>query len=603
MKKPLLAVFGWFCLAPLVLAGELAVHFIDVGQGDSALVVGPDGTTVLIDGGSAGDGSGMVVPYLNSIGVTGLSYSIMTHWHTDHYGGMDEVFNAGFLPSVSALDRGNTAMPSGTQVTQYLSAVGPKRNTAFLGQTLNLGDGATLEIVALNGTTPLGNVSLSGAAQVENGRSIAVVVRYKDFDVYIGGDITSGGNGTANVEGLVATYVGEVEIAKASHHGSSTSSSSTVVNAFDPAIVIYSCGLDNSYGHPSSSVVDQWSDVNKVRMQWGTTEGDTGNGSRGWTSADGSIQIKSNGYRYTARPAGTNHVVELTTFENPVPAIGVGEAAISELLIDPAASSDTYGEWLELATLRPGLASYAGAGLRASNKQVTLRSPILVGFGDRLTIGADGHRSRNGNVFMPICWPENGLNLVNSNSSVELKGPGIVPALQTVGWGSAGNDLVVQAGVAYERPNVFATGPLSPSFGLLPSGDKGTPGAKNSVESGLLPTNLTVAQAFYDDVIELRIAAPSAALQFYGMALSGSTGVGFDLFGLHLDLNSEPLVFSSINLPGAIGWLNIVGEKTLQWTLPKNPAMIGQSAFAQLITFDASFVGTSVSNVAAVTIQ
>ena len=111
MKKPLIALLGWFCLAPLVLAGELAVHFIDVGQGDSALVVGPDGTTVLIDGGSAGDGSGMVVPYLNSIGVTGLAYSIMTHWHTDHYGGMDEVFNAGFLPSVSALDRGNTAMP------------------------------------------------------------------------------------------------------------------------------------------------------------------------------------------------------------------------------------------------------------------------------------------------------------------------------------------------------------------------------------------------------------------------------------------------------------------------------------------------------------
>ena len=601
MKKPLIALLGWFCLAPLVLAGELAVHFIDVGQGDSALVVGPDGTTVLIDGGSAGDGSGMVVPYLNSIGVTGLAYSIMTHWHTDHYGGMDEVFNAGFLPSVSALDRGNTAMPSGTQVTQYLSAVGTKRNTAFLGQTLQLGDGATLEIVAINVVTPLGSVSFSGAAQVENGRSIAVVVRYKDFDLYIGGDITSGGNGTANVEGLVATYVGEVEVAKASHHGSSTSSSSTVVNAFDPAIVIYSCGLDNSYGHPSASVVDQWSDANKVRMQWGTTEGDTGNGSRGWTSADSSIQIKSNGYRYSARPAGTSDLVELTTFENTVVALGPGDGAITELLVDPQASSDTYGEWVELANLQYGMNSLAGAGLKSGAKEVVLRSPILLEHHKRIVMGADGHRSRNGNVFVPICWPENALNLVNSASSVSFESPVSAFPIHTVSW-SGGGDISVTPGVAYESQELGIGALYQPSVATFGAGDKGTPGYKNTADTNVYPTWLVVAQAFFDDAIEFRLEAPAHPFQFYALAVSPTANVGFDVLGVQFPLDNTPLLLSTALLPGSIGALNF-DRKTVKWTLPGSPWMIGQSAYAAFLTFDAALNGTSTSPAIPFTIQ
>ena len=199
------------------LAGELSLHFIDVGQASSTLVVGPDGTTVLFDGGDPNDGNNYVVPYLTGLGLSGLDYSIMSHWHTDHYGGLDEVFNAGFLPSVAAYDRGSNDMPSGTQATQYLAAVGTKRTTAVVGQVLQLGDGATLEFVAVNGATPLGSDDPSGYSQSENGRSVAVVVRYNDFDFFIGGDITSGGNGTANIESWASQYVGQVEVAQSSH--------------------------------------------------------------------------------------------------------------------------------------------------------------------------------------------------------------------------------------------------------------------------------------------------------------------------------------------------------------------------------------------------
>lgn len=600
MKKPLLAFLTWTLLTALVFAGELSVHFIDVGQGDSALVIGPDGTRVLIDGGSAGEGANAVVPYLSALGVTGLDYSIMTHWHTDHYGGMDEVFNAGYLPSVSALDRGNTDMPSGTQVTQYLSAVGTKRNTAFLGQTIALGDGATIEVVAVNGQTPLGNINVNGASQEENGRSVAVVVRYKDFDVYIGGDLTGGGNGTANVETNVANYIGQVEIAKASHHGSSTSSQASVVSAFNPAIVIYSCGKDNPYGHPSASVVDRFSPPSAVRMQWGTTVGDTGNGTRGWTSADGAIAIKTNGYLYTAQPAGTTDVVELVTFENPYPGIGVASAIITELLPDPLVSQDAYGEWIEFGNLAQDMTSVAGTKLRTGAQEVTLHSPILLASYKRTLIGADGHRSRNGDVFVPICWPEGTLGLPNFGGSVELEGPGAMGTpTHSVAWPA---DFPPFFGTAAEI-TAFAWGaPFALSSGTFGSGDKGTPGAKNSTENVVYPTVVTVAQSFYDDAIEFRLEAPGQPFQFYALAASLSVGTGFDALGVHLDLDLMPLVNTTALLPGSIGALNF-DRKTVKWPLPGNPAMVGQTAYAQFATFDATLAGTAVSTVDDFTIQ
>src|SRR5262245_2913912 len=124
LLDPLRGALAGCALATAALGADLRIYVLDVGQGSSAVVVGPTGTRVLIDGGNSGDGSGIVVPYLQSQGILGLDYSIDTHWHTDHMGGMDEVFNTpGFKPQVAAYDRGNSSIPSNTQVTQYLNSV------------------------------------------------------------------------------------------------------------------------------------------------------------------------------------------------------------------------------------------------------------------------------------------------------------------------------------------------------------------------------------------------------------------------------------------------------------------------------------------------
>ena len=78
---------------------NLEIHYINVGWGDSVIVKGPDGTTVLLEAGNTGMGTSRVVPYLQSIGIqpaTGLDYMIGGHQHCDHIGGLDEVIRAGY---------------------------------------------------------------------------------------------------------------------------------------------------------------------------------------------------------------------------------------------------------------------------------------------------------------------------------------------------------------------------------------------------------------------------------------------------------------------------------------------------------------------------
>ena len=95
-------VFLWVVLAILpisVSAQQLELHYINVGWGGSVLVKGPDGTTVLLEAGNTGRGTGRVVPYLQSIGImpaNGLDYTFAGHQHCDHIGGLDEVIQAGY---------------------------------------------------------------------------------------------------------------------------------------------------------------------------------------------------------------------------------------------------------------------------------------------------------------------------------------------------------------------------------------------------------------------------------------------------------------------------------------------------------------------------
>lgn len=85
-------VFLWSVLLLLpisVSAQQLEIHYINVNWGGSVLVKGPNGTTVLLEAGNTGKGTGRVLPYLQSIGIVpanGLDYTFAGHQHCDHIG-------------------------------------------------------------------------------------------------------------------------------------------------------------------------------------------------------------------------------------------------------------------------------------------------------------------------------------------------------------------------------------------------------------------------------------------------------------------------------------------------------------------------------------
>jgi beta-lactamase superfamily II metal-dependent hydrolase len=240
-------------LIPGSAIAGLTIHCLDVGQGDATLIESSSGKTLLFDGGSNGDGNGIINPYLSSIGVTNLTYMAASHYHADHVGGLDEVYSGTGVDS-ACYDRGWSYT---TQTYQgYANAVAPKRVTIFDGQVIDLGDGVTVECIAVNGNGVLSS-PFEQPPHNENDLCVVLLVTCGEFDFVVGGDL-SGYNTSSydDIETSVASEMGEVEVYRVNHHGSNYSSNPTLMAALTPEASIISVG-SNSYGHPTQAAIDR----------------------------------------------------------------------------------------------------------------------------------------------------------------------------------------------------------------------------------------------------------------------------------------------------------------------------------------------------------
>ena len=218
----------------------LTVYFLDVGQGDAALLRSPAGRWLLIDGGPRGPqgdaGRRVVVPFLRRHGATQLTGVVATHAHLDHYGGLPAVLDA-FDPAF-VLEPGQPVPDAG--YLGFLGAVeadGAEWRPARRGDRLEL-DGVTLEVVSPD--------SAWVATQSDiNEASVVLLVTYGSTRLLLAGDA-----GTPT-ETHLAGRVGRVAMLKVGHHGSRGASSDRWLDELQPVDAVISVGAKNRYGHPA----------------------------------------------------------------------------------------------------------------------------------------------------------------------------------------------------------------------------------------------------------------------------------------------------------------------------------------------------------------
>lgn len=225
--------------------GRAMLHFFDVGQGDAILIEAPNGNQVLIDGGPdqriLEKLGGTLSPWDRS-----LDLVILTHPHADHLDGLVEVIKRYRVGMV--LESGvNHTIPEYGEWHRLLEANGVRVVTAQAGQRVRLSPSVSLEVLA-----PARRFIGRSPRDIHDAM---VVVKF----IYASTTALLMGDAERPLEReLVASGANlDVDLLKAGHHGSKTSTSEEFLRAATPQAAIISAGRRNRYGHPTAEVLDR----------------------------------------------------------------------------------------------------------------------------------------------------------------------------------------------------------------------------------------------------------------------------------------------------------------------------------------------------------
>ena len=218
---------------------ELTVHFIDVGQGDCTLITCGD-DAMLIDAGDNNQGT-KIQNYLQHEGISQLKYVVCTHPDADHIGGMDVILYKFDCETIFMTDEEKDTATY-RDVINTMENKRYKRTLPIVGDTYQLGD-AQFTIIAP-----------SQMVDDSNNNSIALMLTHGENTFLFTGDAEEDEESDIVKSGLLSG----IDVYKAGHHGSRSSSSEELLDAVTPEYAVISCGEGNKYGHPHAQTLNNF---------------------------------------------------------------------------------------------------------------------------------------------------------------------------------------------------------------------------------------------------------------------------------------------------------------------------------------------------------
>lgn len=220
--------------------GTMTVDFIDVGQGDCTLIVSGD-SVILVDGGESG-AADSVINFLRNKNISEIDCCIATHPHSDHIGSLYRVFEEFEIVDVIMPEIPENLIPTSKAYEKFMRSVAEHAQNVYpaeTGETHAYGD-IKIEILG-----PVG--------EYDNLNDYSVVSRivYGNTALMLTGDAEKPAEEDILSKGLNCS----ADLLKAGHHGSRTSTSDEWIYAVNPQFAVFSCGMNNDYGHPHKETV------------------------------------------------------------------------------------------------------------------------------------------------------------------------------------------------------------------------------------------------------------------------------------------------------------------------------------------------------------